>query len=156
MKLFKVSVLLSIAAAVFAGALLFMTSQKVQQQEDRLAALRNASRQEVAHIRVLRAEWDYLNRPDRLEKLVSDHMGMDVVESGAVITDVNHVPEPLMIAPPSRKPQFFAQPVSMGGSSDEDEQEQNIDAPTTTPLPVREEQNFNKLLGKLKKGGADE
>lgn len=149
MKILKLSVLLSVAGAIFAGAMLFMTSQKVQQKEDVLAALERSSKQEAAHIRVLRAEWDYLNRPDRLERLVSDHMGMDVPESTHLLQDADHVPEPRMVAPPSRKPQFFAQPVSTSSGGAQV-------TPKEKPLPVREEDNFSKLLGKLKKGGADE
>ena len=149
MKIFRLSVLLAIASAVLAGAVLFATSQKVQQQEDKLAALQNATRSEEAHIRVLKAEWDYLNRPDRLEGLVKVNMGMDVLPPDDVLRNVRDVPEPLYVAPPSRKPQFNVVPVSMGGKSalegDEPKQKHK-------PLPVREEENFSKLLGKIQRG----
>lgn len=152
MKIFRLSVLLSVAAAIFAGAMLFMTSQRVQQKENELAALTRAAKQEAAHIRVLRAEWDYLNRPDRLERLVSEHMGMDVPESGHVLRDVNHVPEPLMVDPPARKPLSHAQPVSLRSAPPE---KQADEEPAIRNIPPRKDENFNSLLEKLKKGGAE-
>lgn len=76
MKLFRISTLLSFVLAVLAGAVLFRVSQNVQQAEDNLAHLRKAITYEERTIHVLQAEWDYLNNPERLEKLAREHLDL--------------------------------------------------------------------------------
>lgn len=113
MKFIRLSTLMAVSAATLAGAALFLTSQKVQRDEARLEDLKATVTREEAHIRVLRAEWDYLNRPDRLERLVKTQMGMGVPQAKQVSGYIDDVPEPLFIAPPQRKPQFKPQPVAL-------------------------------------------
>ena len=72
MKVFRVSTLVAFSLAVASGAGLFVISQRVQRAEHHLAALEKDKAGEEDSIRVLRAEWDYLNRPDRLEALAHD------------------------------------------------------------------------------------
>ena len=68
------STLLCISLAIFCGGLLFTTSQKVTSGQTRLVALEKNLRREEESIRVLQAEWSYLNRPDRLEQLAREHL----------------------------------------------------------------------------------
>lgn len=58
------------------AAFLFWTSQSVQQAQDRLADVKAGLAQEKQSLRVLRAEWDYLSRPDRLEALARQYLDL--------------------------------------------------------------------------------
>ena len=94
MKLFRISNLLSLMLATFFGVLLFWTSQSVQLKEDELAkARKNLSREEET-LRVLSVEWDYLNRPQRLEKLAAEQLGMEAAGAGEVVRTASEIPEP--------------------------------------------------------------
>ncbi len=76
MKLFRLSTLCALVLAGVTGTLLFRTAQNVQEREAALEELRHAVKQEEESLRVLRAEWDYLNRPDRLETLAKTHLDL--------------------------------------------------------------------------------
>lgn len=60
--------------AAMAGVTLFHTAQEVQDKRRQLAHLQNELAKEKESIRVLQAEWSYLNQPERLEKLVADYL----------------------------------------------------------------------------------
>lgn len=60
--------------AVVAGALLFKTSQQVTDGRQHLANITADIRREEDSLRVLQAEWSYLNQPDRLEKLSAQYL----------------------------------------------------------------------------------
>lgn len=109
----RLSSLLAIGGAVAAGALLFWTSQSVQQSENQLKQLRRAVQSEEQAIRVLKAEWDYLNRPDRLEFLAGEYLGLSSAGTAFnVSTDPGALPDPFVPVLPQHKPAFNAQPVS--------------------------------------------
>jgi len=90
----RVSVLLALVIAVLAGTALFRVSQQVQTAEDAERHLRISVASEKEAIRVLDAEWDYLNRPDRLEKLSQEYLNMQqphteqIEHTPAVLPDV--------------------------------------------------------------------
>jgi hypothetical protein len=69
--MFRLSGLLSLALAFCCGSLLFWTSQSVQRSEQNLEEAQSNVIKEQETLRVLTTEWDYLNRPERLEKLIS-------------------------------------------------------------------------------------
>ncbi len=118
--IFRLSTLLVISGAVAAGALLFWTSQSVQQSESRLGKLRQAVQGEEQAIRVLKAEWDYLNRPDRLEFLASEYLDLSVSESEFHVSqDPGDLPETSAPELPQRKPSMQAQPANFTGGGDE-------------------------------------
>ncbi len=115
MKIVSIRFVFIVCAAVSSGALLFWTSQSVQKAEHRLAALDRAIQSERQAIRVLETEWDYLNRPDRLEVLARDYFDMSPLRSEAVSGNFSVIPDPaLPPVMPSRKPSMAAQPVSTG------------------------------------------
>lgn len=60
--------------AVVCGGMLFQTSQRVTDGRAQLAGIEAAVRKEDEHLRVLQAEWSYLNQPDRLEKLSKQYL----------------------------------------------------------------------------------
>jgi len=68
------SVLLLLAAA--AGGALFYISFEVSELDDRLATLNRDIRADREAIHVLRAEWSFLNQPERLEELARRHLDL--------------------------------------------------------------------------------
>ncbi len=70
------STLLWLILTVFCGIALFHTSQKVHDERARLAALNASIAHEKQSIRVLGAEWAYLNNPRRLEMLAKTYLHM--------------------------------------------------------------------------------
>ncbi len=87
---------LFIGTVIGCATFLFSTSQRVQQEENHLSALRAELVQEQQSTRVLRAEWDYLNRPDRLETLARQYLNLTPPESGALLSsleDLKALPE---------------------------------------------------------------
>lgn len=68
--------LLWLCLAVVCGALLFKNSQQVTDGRARLASLEQKIRKEDESIRVLQAEWSYLNQPERLEKLTRQYLDL--------------------------------------------------------------------------------
>ena len=64
------------ALAALAGTALLHTSQRVQEAEEKLEVLEAEIAREEDTMRVLRAEWEYLNRPERLERLATEFLDL--------------------------------------------------------------------------------
>ena len=113
--MFKISSLLCLAVAICTGSLLFDTSQSVQRAEQDLSIVKSKLEIEKESLRVLTAEWDYLNRPERLEKLTLENLDMDEVmaERDNFIDENKAVPEPKSPILPPAKPKDFLQYVAM-------------------------------------------
>lgn len=60
--------------SILIGAVLFQTTQRVSDGRQKLAALTHDLQEEEETLRVLQAEWSYLNQPDRLEKLSREYL----------------------------------------------------------------------------------
>lgn len=71
-----------LSLAALCGALLFRTSQMTTDGAARLAGLEAATARERESVRVLSAEWGYLNAPDRLEKLARAHLDLEPMRGG--------------------------------------------------------------------------
>lgn len=112
--MFRLSGLLSILLAVICGSLLFWTSQSVQRAEQKLSEVSHYKASEGESLRVLSAEWDYLNRPERLEAIAKDNFDMDAVSSdeNSIVDEVQYIPEPVIPAVPKSKPKNLMQYVS--------------------------------------------
>lgn len=65
-----------LCCAMVTGALLFQTSQHVTDGRQRLENITAQMRSEEDSLRVLQAEWSYLNQPDRLEKLARQYLNL--------------------------------------------------------------------------------
>lgn len=76
MKLIRPRTFVIFALAALSGAVLLHTSQSVQKSEERLEMLELAKYRDQEKIRMLRAEWETLNRPERLEKLANEFLEM--------------------------------------------------------------------------------
>lgn len=95
----RVLAAVAIGTAVMSGVALFWTAQRVQTAEMKVRQLNDASASEQQALHVLRAEWDYLNRPDRLEALAKQNLSMSAPQSGEVVASPAAIndpaPEPL-------------------------------------------------------------
>ncbi|WP_114394586.1 cell division protein FtsL [Oleisolibacter albus] len=103
------SAIVWIALACTASGILYQTSYRVQEQEERLSRLNRQIVAEQEAIQVLKAEWAYLNDPDRLEKLVAEHLVLQPTKAEQIVT-LDQIPlkTPALVAeaplPSGRKP----------------------------------------------------
>lgn len=151
MRFFRISNFLSLLLATFFGVLLFWTSQSVQTKENELARVKKNLAHEQETIRVLSVEWDYLNRPQRLEKLAIEQLGMEPAGGGEMVKTVSDIPEP--IVDPSMD-EGYTQAVSFDPAPA---------AKRAAPAPVKEtvspakaeKQSFDRLIQSLDAEGGE-
>ena len=132
----RLSTVALVIVAALTGVMLFRISERVQTAEDNLTRMEEAAAKEAETIRVLRAEWDYLNRPDRLESLAKTHLKMTKPGITQVMTDSGELPP---VAPPAQ-----TQPVSMAPEAPEKDA-----LPPPRLKPRRDTDEFNSLLNQL-------
>ena len=84
------SLILMVLAATAGGAL-FQVAFEVSELDDELALLNRDIRTDRDAIHVLRAEWSFLNQPERLEELTRRHLDLLPV-TGAQIAGTGAVP----------------------------------------------------------------
>ncbi len=153
MRIFRISNLLSLVVATVFGVLLFWTSQAVQQKEEQLGELKQNLSQETETVRVLGVEWDYLNRPQRLEKMAVEHLDMELPSASEVVKKVDDIPEPSPLVIPYNPE--LAQEVS-AQAAPKPPQQKSIPLKAETISPSKaDKQSFDKLIQSLD-GGADE
>lgn len=77
--------------AVVCGTVLFHTSQEASDGRQRLRGLEREMLREEESLRVLRAEWSYLNQPERLEKLARQYLNLEPLQGRqfARVVDIN-------------------------------------------------------------------
>lgn len=139
MRIFRISNLLSLALATFLGVLLFWTSQAVQLKEDDLADVKGKLEHEQETLRVLSVEWDYLNRPQRLEKLATEQLGMQAPGAKEMVRTVNDIPEPIVVP---NNPEFHNASLKPAPAPQAPKKE------TIAPATA-EKQSFEKLIQDL-------
>ncbi len=138
----RISSIFHLALAFFFGAILFWTSQSVQDKERHIYEARNMLAQEQETIRVLSTEWDYLNSPIRLEKLAKQGVGMDETanENGiGIVSKVGEIPEPIAPIVPTIKPASLVRIEPAAGVSS-----QTLTVPSTV-----DKQRFNDVVNSL-------
>ena len=140
MRLFRISNILSFAVATVCGVLLFWTSQAVQQKEDQLSEVRHKLGQETETVRVLSVEWDYLNRPQRLEQLARDQLGMEQPSAKGVVRAASDIPEPVF------EEEGIVQAVSLEPAKPV------APKPEIVQPSKAEKQNFDSLIQNLSEG----
>lgn len=158
MKFFRMSTILALTLSASSGFMLFSTAQKVQQADGALQHMKSSVAQEEQTIRVLRAEWDYLNRPDRLEALVKNNLELIPATAEMVRNDTADLPGVYVPIVPARKPPFNAAvyapvikaiPVVL-------ETEPVAQALPTPAAPEVPRKDFQTLLNDLSPAGGDE
>ncbi len=94
----KLSTITTFILATALGASLFWVSQQVQMLEREQRGIQEQISSEQEGMRVLNAEWDYLNRPDRIEALAAKYLNdMQPVIPDNLLRNANAVPEPQMM-----------------------------------------------------------
>lgn len=104
MKLFRLSNLFVLICVFASGSALFSISQKVQDAENTLDDLYLQVQSEEEQIRVLSAEWDYLNNPARLEQLALKYLKLQGLDDMVMMKQASDIPKPFMPNPPAFKP----------------------------------------------------
>lgn len=134
MKRFKIklSSFLSFALATVLGSSLFWVSQQVQQLEREQRELVEQIGSENEGIRVLSAEWDYLNRPDRIEALAAKYLKtMTPVTPDNLLVNARAVPEPQVLQGEDDSPVL----VSTGDVKEKKEGDRSVPAVSAAPEP---------------------
>lgn len=103
----RLSTILSLSAAVISGVSLFLVSQGVQKSENDVYRLERAVSFEQKTEDVLRAEWDYLNTPLRLEQMAAEYLGMVPPVAGNISTSTTVFPDYRAPVVPQRRPDFL-------------------------------------------------
>lgn len=98
MKIFRISNVLILVLATGLGGSLFWTSQKVQIKQNALAELDAQSQHERETLSVLTVEWDYLNRPQRLEQLTQEYLHVARPKEDKIVVNAAVIAEP--VTPP--------------------------------------------------------
>lgn len=108
MKLKQIfQILMPFCLALVAGSALFWTSRAVQDSQDHLELLKNNITFEREAIRVLQAEWSYLNTPERLEDLANRHLGMGMPAASSMKDGFDSLPEFRVPVVPAHKPKIY-------------------------------------------------
>lgn len=91
--------------ALVLGGFLFHVSQAVQELEKENREMTRIINSEKEGIRVLSAEWDYLNQPERLERLANRYLkAMESITPEEMLVNVKAVPEPVLMVPEDETP----------------------------------------------------
>lgn len=66
-----------VVVALALGFVLYSLEHRVGAGEHKIARLKHEIAEERESIRLLQAEWSYLSRPSRIERLAREHAGME-------------------------------------------------------------------------------
>lgn len=92
MKLLRSKLFWIFVCVCLAGVFLMHASQKMQESEARLSELQKQIAQEQKNLRVLNAEWSYLNSPSRLEVLVQKYLPQMSSAKNSVLPSADDLP----------------------------------------------------------------
>lgn len=158
MRLFRISNILFLGVATILGVMLFWTSQEVQKKEDELKQVRQKLSQEIETVRVLSVEWDYLNRPQRLEELAAE-IGMEKATAKEMVRSAGDIPEPIIVrVDPNFPDESMAQAVSLempaAGSPAKAASARSIPMKAEIVAPSQaEKQSFDRLIESINAEG---
>lgn len=115
--------------SILIGAVLFQTTQRVSDGRQKLAALTHDLQEEEETLRVLQAEWSYLNQPDRLEKLSREYLKLTPMK-GQQFSRTDSIP--MRPAPPAPEEDTST---LLAAVENADAPEVLMQATTTAPRP---------------------
>lgn len=97
---------LGMVVTIFLGVSLFVISQENQKQRDVLSSLNKSLQAKQEQRLTLEAEWAYLNKPERLEKMMATLNKTDVDEAPVLAQSnvMEALPVIALILPPPSKP----------------------------------------------------
>lgn len=150
----KLSTIATFVLATVLGASLFWVSQQVQMLEREQRGINEQISSEQEGMRVLNAEWDYLNRPDRIEALAAKYLDqMQPVVPDNLLRNANAVPEPQMMQGEDETPVM----VSTGDDKPEPAKNTAVNAtPDSRPIHDREDSKSTDFDGVLKSTAGDD
>ena len=145
----KISNLVALASVLVTGFMLFNVSQQVQESERQLKRVEKEIAREEEMIRVLKAEWAYLNRPDRLEHLAEQYLGMETMESEAVLRTPASLPTKRLYMPPPARPTLSNGVISVSYAEKPKLQEKKQQESLQTAREIN--QDFRSILTALER-----
>jgi hypothetical protein len=95
------STVIWLGLAGLASGALFHTSYQVQALGEDLAGLNRTIIQEQEAIQILKAEWSYMNDPNRIEEMARRHLLLGPTTSDQMITSVAGIPQRLQPIDPN-------------------------------------------------------
>lgn len=162
MKFIPLRLLMIYGLAGISGVVLLYTSQSVQKAENRLASIEVNRQAEAEAVRVLKAEWAYLNSPVRLEELADEFLNLEPAAPDRILGDMMSEPSllPDSVGEESVISEIPEAPLVHDISlSPEDANSSSLEdgvSPSIKPLkkpapPVRKksDKSFDDLLGEL-------
>ncbi|HEC91060.1 MAG TPA: hypothetical protein ENI55_05275 [Alphaproteobacteria bacterium] len=109
----RTTTLLFLLLAAALSLALFTVKYRVQDMEGEITGLNRSIIKDRKAIHVLRAEWSYLNNPDRLGESARRYLGMGPLDAGR-IGEIADIPKRRNLSRPARFPAPVpAAPVSM-------------------------------------------
>ncbi|HXP31032.1 MAG TPA: hypothetical protein VN832_08080 [Stellaceae bacterium] len=88
----RASTILWLAAVILIGYAMFQVKYEVVQQEERLARLSHQIADGREAIRVLNAEWNFLNQPARLNELAKRHLTLVPIGTAQLLAGIEALP----------------------------------------------------------------
>lgn len=140
----RLSALVVLSLATALGVTLFITSEHVQRKEKDLAVIHDRLEHERDALRVLNAEWTYLNRPDRLEQLARTYLQLAPGTAAQVMRDPNAIPEPFNPIMPGVKPDFIPAHFIKEATAPAP-----VPAPARPRTPPQTTLTFNQLINRV-------
>jgi cell division protein FtsL len=90
--MFRFGTLISVAILSLSIFGLFQVKYRVQNMREALTEINRQIEQEQEAIHILKAEWTYLNQPERLRKLVAKHLQLAPMQLAQVNKVHNNLP----------------------------------------------------------------
>ncbi len=164
MKILKPRTLVLFGLVALTGVVLLHTSQNAQNAEKRLNMLQAEVDQEEERIRILKAEWAHLNRPERLERLAQEFLSLNPSTPSHMLSDAPSLPAPVQedieqqeaqavsydgakpLPKPFAKPTFIKKPLPPQAVVEE------------PPTPIKSKEatkDFGALLGEITSGNKE-
>lgn len=152
MKLLNPKTFIFFGLAALSGVVLLHTSQNVQHAENRVAEIEKSIAVEQERIRILKAEWAHLNRPERLEKLAQEFLDLAPTRAKDMPTHlVTEYPQtpPDTFTPDIESPQEnLSQPVSVAPKKSKTIplKAKRAKKPTKKPVTQEQKKDFSDVL----------